>query len=99
MRERISVHNYGAEPADVRVELRGDVDFADLFEVKENRVLRQGGPPCEVVDHGLHFAHDAGPVHKVVEILSADRAVAQAELASVVDDARAAARCGSRASR
>ena len=72
MRERITVHNYGADPVDVTIELRGDVDFADLFEVKESRVHHHGGPPCETVDHGLRFTHDAGPVHKAVEIRTAD---------------------------
>jgi len=37
MREDITLRNYGQEPAGVEVRLLVDCDFADLFEVKENR--------------------------------------------------------------
>lgn len=47
MRERIVVVNHGLRPTDVVVELRCDVDFADLFEVKEGRT-RDHHRHCEV---------------------------------------------------
>ena len=40
MRERVTVTNLGNETAGLRLELRADADFADLFEVKEGRVRR-----------------------------------------------------------
>ncbi len=40
MRERVTVTNLGTETAGLRLELRADADFADLFEVKEGRVRR-----------------------------------------------------------
>src|SRR4051794_22225359 len=42
MREDITVRNYGLEPAFCALELAADADFADLFEVKEGRVEKQG---------------------------------------------------------
>jgi len=39
MREDIVLRNFGAEPAGVDVTLLVDADFADLFQVKEHRVL------------------------------------------------------------
>ena len=40
MREDIVLRNFGSEAAGVEVRLSADVDFADLFEVKENRPPR-----------------------------------------------------------
>ncbi|GAA4161311.1 glycogen debranching N-terminal domain-containing protein [Gryllotalpicola daejeonensis] len=40
MREDVVLRNFGSEPAGVDVRLSVDVDFADLFEVKENRPPR-----------------------------------------------------------
>ncbi len=68
MRELVKVVNYGMEPADVTVELLCDVDFADLFAVKENRVRRVRGLAPEVTPGGLRFAHDNGRVTKQVEV-------------------------------
>ena len=42
MREDIEIDNYGEEAAFCSVELLVDADFADLFEVKEGRVEKQG---------------------------------------------------------
>lgn len=39
MRERIAVTNHGLAAVDLLVEIRCDADFADLFAVKENRVV------------------------------------------------------------
>ena len=43
MREDITLRNYGQEPAGVEVRLLVDGDFADLFEVKENRPVTGRG--------------------------------------------------------
>jgi glycogen debranching enzyme len=79
MRERITITNYGAHEASVDVELRCDVDFADLFEVKESRVHPPDGRSHEATDTGLRFTLDEGEIHKEVELRTSDR--------PVVDDA------------
>ncbi|MET0727764.1 MAG: glycogen debranching N-terminal domain-containing protein [Acidimicrobiales bacterium] len=38
LRERLSVTNFGLEAANIHLEMFCEVDFADLFEVKESRV-------------------------------------------------------------
>ena len=57
MRERIIVTNHGLEATQIVVELRCDVDFADLFEVKESRVRERGEHRHEVAPDELHFGH------------------------------------------
>ena len=57
MRERIVVTNHGLVPTPVALEITCDVDFADLFEVKESRVRRRGEHAQEVVRDGLRFRH------------------------------------------
>ena len=42
MREDIEIENFGEEAAFCSIELLVDADFADLFEVKEGRVHKQG---------------------------------------------------------
>ena len=42
MREDIEIENFGEEAAFCSIELVVDADFADLFEVKEGRVHKQG---------------------------------------------------------
>src|SRR6476660_9007587 len=42
LREDIEIENYGEEAAFCSIELVLDADFADLFEVKEGRVQKQG---------------------------------------------------------
>src|SRR5262249_10339538 len=42
MREDFVIRNFGVEPAFCGIELILDVDFADLFEVKEGRVEKAG---------------------------------------------------------
>jgi len=73
MRERITVTNYGAQEAPIDVELRCDVDFADLFEVKESRVHRPDGRSHAATDTGLRFTLDEGATHKEVELRTLDR--------------------------
>ena len=57
LRERIVITNHGLAPVPVALDLTCDVDFADLFEVKESRVLRRGEHSQEVVAEGLRFRH------------------------------------------
>ena len=75
MRERITITNYGAREAPIDVELRCDVDFADLFEVKESRVHPPDGRSHEATDTGLRFTLDEGAVHKEVELRTSDQPV------------------------
>ena len=42
MREDLQIENFGEEAAYCSLEIVIDADFADLFEVKEGRVLKQG---------------------------------------------------------
>ncbi|HUR77417.1 MAG TPA: glycogen debranching N-terminal domain-containing protein [Acidimicrobiales bacterium] len=60
MREDIELRNVGNEPAYCRLELAVESDFADLFEVKEQRVV--GGTPTavEVVGRSIVFTHARG---------------------------------------
>ncbi len=55
MREDIVVRNFGPEPAACLVELAVDVDFADLFEVKEGRVELSGERTLQTLDNTLVF--------------------------------------------
>ncbi|OLF16324.1 amylo-alpha-1,6-glucosidase [Actinophytocola xanthii] len=48
LRETVTVHNLGREPAEVRLELTVAADLADLFAVKEGRA-RPGGAEPRVV--------------------------------------------------
>ena len=75
MRERITVTNYGTREASVEVELRCDVDFADLFEVKESRVHPSDGRSHEPTDTGVLFILDEAAIHKAVELRTSDQPV------------------------
>jgi glycogen debranching enzyme len=76
MQERLRITNHGAATLPLLVELGCDVDFADLFEVKESRVQRRGRHRTDVEPGRLRFTHDADRVTKVVTIsLSEDAEV------------------------
>ncbi|MDP9452774.1 MAG: amylo-alpha-1,6-glucosidase [Actinomycetota bacterium] len=64
MREDIVVRNFGPEPAACTIELAVDVDFADLFEVKEGRVELRGERTLEVRDAALAFGCHRGQSHR-----------------------------------
>ncbi|MFP5579931.1 MAG: glycogen debranching N-terminal domain-containing protein [Acidimicrobiia bacterium] len=68
MRERLRVTNHGAGTVPLVVELTCDVDFADLFEVKESRVVRRGRHRHEAQRDQLRFRHDSDQVTKEVTI-------------------------------
>jgi len=63
MREDIVIRNGSATPAQLRLELAVDADFADLFAVKEARVLVVGEHGRELSGGGelrLHHRHTRG---------------------------------------
>ena len=68
MRERVIVTNHGLEPAPLTVELTCDVDFADLFEVKESRVRHRGQHSHEISPTMLRFGHRGDHVTKEVSV-------------------------------
>ncbi|MGQ0432166.1 MAG: amylo-alpha-1,6-glucosidase [Microthrixaceae bacterium] len=75
MRERIVVTNHGLGPAPVTIELRCDVDFADLFAVKEGRARRNGDHRCEITTAGLRFTHHHDGTSKAVDVESIQPAI------------------------
>ena len=68
LREVITVTNYGLGAVSAVVELRCDVDFADLFEVKESRVRQRGDHAREVTANGLRFVQRDGDMTKAAEL-------------------------------
>ncbi len=64
LREDLVVRNFGEEPARCLVELEVDVDFADLFEVKEGRVELVGGRSLEASDARLVFGYRRGDIRR-----------------------------------
>jgi len=71
MRERIELTNYGTTPAPMRIDLHCDVDFADLFEVKERRVRTHGTRWCTPTGTALEYGfRDATVAAKTVRIAS-----------------------------
>ncbi len=64
MREDIVVRNYGEEPARCVLEIEFDVDFADLFEVKEERVVKVGERLVLFEGSRLSFIYRRGAFHR-----------------------------------
>jgi len=77
MRERIEVTNHGLSSLPVTLELSCDVDFADLFEVKESRVVRQGSHARTVEGSVLRFEHRHGALRKEVTVRTEPPATAE----------------------
>lgn len=73
MREVITVTNHGLEPVDVTVTLECDVDFADLFEVKEGRTRPRDGNPAQAEGRGLRFTPTADGGHRSVDVVASER--------------------------
>ncbi|MGB6057464.1 MAG: glycogen debranching N-terminal domain-containing protein [Microthrixaceae bacterium] len=67
MREVISIENHGLEPRRALLQLSCDVDFADLFEVKESRVRSRGHHRYETSKKEMCFTL-LGEVEKQVQI-------------------------------
>ena len=74
MREDVIVRNFGEEPAYCLLELIVEADFAQLFEVKEGRVRRQGEYADEVVDGSLEFKWRNGNLRRGCRIVCEPRA-------------------------
>ncbi len=62
LREDLTVRNHGPEPVDVTVTLEVGADFADLFEVKSDRVVERGERTVRVEGDALlaELRHPAG---------------------------------------
>jgi glycogen debranching enzyme len=73
MRERIEVTNHGLDVASLTVELFCDVDFANLFEVKERRV-RPGRPRSVHVEPAALRFEDRGAPHPKEAIVTLSEA-------------------------
>jgi glycogen debranching enzyme len=74
MREQLSVTNHGMDPLPLVVEVHCDVDFADLFEVKESRSHHRRPRTSEPIGpRSLRFAfRDEGHTKEVTISFSAD---------------------------
>ncbi len=57
MREDLELRNFGSEPAYCLLELAVESDFADLFEVKEQRVAAGTPTDAKVVGDSIVFTH------------------------------------------
>jgi len=72
MREEIEVVNHGLTPLTVAIELTCRADFADLFAVKESRVVPRGEVETRTIDAGVELLHRHGGHVRSVTV-SADR--------------------------
>ena len=90
MREDIEIENFGEEAAFCSVELVVDADFADLFEVKEGRVHKQGELSVDVQDARLTFSYKRHSFER--DAHRVQRTAAHQRVARDVRDRRAAAR-------
>lgn len=70
MAEDVVLRNLGPEAASLTVTVKADVDFADVFAVKEQRVLTPCDVTREVADHSLVFTV-AGPLGNQSSLISA----------------------------
>jgi glycogen debranching enzyme len=68
--ERIVLRNYGLTKRTLSLTLSVDADFADLFQVKENRVVRLGWYGRDAMDGGLRLAHqhDGRTRESIIEV-------------------------------
>ena len=82
MREQVEVRNYGTDDCPLTVELLCDVDFADLFEVKESRVRRRGRHSEEISPLQLRYGHVGERVAKEVTIAFSEPATVEPGIAA-----------------
>jgi hypothetical protein len=66
--EQVTVRNYSAAPADCTVSLHAEVDFADLFEVKEARIHRHWEKPREATGGSLTIRAFCQDVRKGIAV-------------------------------
>jgi glycogen debranching enzyme len=75
MREDLEIHNYADEPSYCSLEYMVEVDFADLFEVKEGRVeLSDGDHAFEAKDSVLSFRYRRGATKRGAVVKVSDEA-------------------------
>ncbi len=68
MREDITVDNFGEEAAFCSIELELEADFADLFEVKQGRVEKQGKLGFHAEGARLTLSYERGGFHRATRI-------------------------------
>jgi glycogen debranching enzyme len=66
--EHIELRNYAPEPRSVVVEIELDVDFADLFDVKEGRTSPRGRRKLELGESSLRFGSELEGRTKVAAV-------------------------------
>ena len=66
--EQITVRNYSAAPVDCMVTLQVEVDFADIFEVKEARIQRCWEKLLEAAGESLTIRAFCQDVQKAIEV-------------------------------
>ena len=78
LREEITITNYGLGVLPVDVEVHIDVDFADVFAVKDGRVDTSRHRSLHIQDGALSFEDHAGPSAKRSTVQLADDAAIEA---------------------
>ncbi|MEJ5255801.1 MAG: glycogen debranching N-terminal domain-containing protein [Acidimicrobiales bacterium] len=68
MREQVHIHNFSTIPARVELTIAIDVDFADVFEVKESRVRRRGPYSISCTPNRWQSTHVADGLTKTVTV-------------------------------
>jgi glycogen debranching enzyme len=68
MREDLEVHNFGEEASFCSVEIELGADFADLFEVKEGRVEKQGRLDVQGEHARLTFSYERGGFRRATQV-------------------------------
>jgi glycogen debranching enzyme len=68
MREDITIRNFGEEAAYCSIELTVEADFADLFEVKEDRVTDDGERSATHSTDSLVFRHRRATVRRGAKV-------------------------------
>jgi glycogen debranching enzyme len=81
MREDIVVRNFGTEPAFCSVELLLEADFADLFEVKEERPPTAGAHATNTANGELRFDYRHGSLRRGARVQFSEPAQVAGELA------------------
>lgn len=75
LREKITIHNYSREPMSCRVELALEADFADIFEVKEERAGGGAHPLLAGPDGRLRAESRHAPARLGLVVTAADASV------------------------
>jgi glycogen debranching enzyme len=68
IREDVTVRNFGHEPAAITVAMAVDADFADLFAVKEGRVLKPRGITVDLATRAMTYTLNASAQSRIAHI-------------------------------